>query len=167
MTVLEGGERGYDGGKKVTGRKRHVFVDILGLLLAVTVTAASVDDAAGCSTLVRARSFPKRFRGSRGWADSKYHNYGLQGLDGEGTTDVGFGSRFSSVRGCKGFVLLPSGGLPIAPSVGSIGVVDISKDYERRIDSSETMVEAQPHRADDPPACAGQPRRRFNYSLAA
>jgi putative transposase len=37
-TTATGGERGYDGGKKVTGRKRHVFVDTLGLLLAVTVT---------------------------------------------------------------------------------------------------------------------------------
>jgi putative transposase len=37
-TTATGGERGYDGGKKVTGRKRHVFVDTLGLLLAVSVT---------------------------------------------------------------------------------------------------------------------------------
>src|SRR5947209_11304875 len=39
-----GGARGYDGNKKVTGRKRHIVVDTLGLLLAVTVTAASADD---------------------------------------------------------------------------------------------------------------------------
>ena len=37
--------RGYDGGKKITGRKRNIAVDTLGLLLAVTVTIASVDDA--------------------------------------------------------------------------------------------------------------------------
>ena len=37
--------RGYDGGKKITGRKRNIAVDALGLLLAVTVTVASVDDA--------------------------------------------------------------------------------------------------------------------------
>ena len=30
-----GGERGYDGGKKLSGRKRHIVVDVLGLLLAV------------------------------------------------------------------------------------------------------------------------------------
>lgn len=42
-----GGHRGYDGGKRTTGRKRHILVDTLGLLIAVTVTAASASDAAG------------------------------------------------------------------------------------------------------------------------
>jgi putative transposase len=39
-----GGVRGYDGGKKLWGRKRHIVVDGLGLLLVVLVTAASADD---------------------------------------------------------------------------------------------------------------------------
>jgi putative transposase len=43
-TTEAGGPRGYDGGKKVTGRKRHVLVDTLGLLLAVLVTPANVQD---------------------------------------------------------------------------------------------------------------------------
>ena len=41
-----GGEHGYDGGKKINGRKRHVFVDTLGLLLAVVVTSAAFDNGA-------------------------------------------------------------------------------------------------------------------------
>src|SRR5580704_3740720 len=45
-TTEQGGERGYDGGKKITGRKRHLCVDTLGLLLAVAVTSAALDDAA-------------------------------------------------------------------------------------------------------------------------
>jgi putative transposase len=36
--------RGYDGGKTITGRKRHLIVDTLGLLLVVVVTVASADD---------------------------------------------------------------------------------------------------------------------------
>jgi putative transposase len=36
-----GGIRGYDGGKKVSGRKRHILVDTLGLLLTMTVHAAN------------------------------------------------------------------------------------------------------------------------------
>src|ERR1022692_3609785 len=41
-TTEQGGEeRGYDGGKKVAGRKRHLVVDSLGLLLAVVVTSAA------------------------------------------------------------------------------------------------------------------------------
>jgi transposase len=43
----QGGDNGYDAGKKVKGRKRHVVVDTLGLLLAVSVTAASVQDRDG------------------------------------------------------------------------------------------------------------------------
>lgn len=40
----QGGGQGFDAGKKVKGRKRHLVVDTLGLLLAVSVTAASVQD---------------------------------------------------------------------------------------------------------------------------
>jgi len=43
----QGGTSGYDAGKKVKGRKRHVLVDTLGLILAVSVTAASVQDRDG------------------------------------------------------------------------------------------------------------------------
>ena len=39
-----GGPHGYDGGKRLKGRKRHIVVDTLGLLLAVTVTSAAADD---------------------------------------------------------------------------------------------------------------------------
>lgn len=53
-----GGERGYDGGKATNGRKRHVLVDTLGLLLAVTVTAGSVSDSAGAVALLRAQVSP-------------------------------------------------------------------------------------------------------------
>jgi putative transposase len=51
-TTKLGGERGYDKGKNVKGRKRHVLVDTLGLLLAVLVTAASVSDPAGARLLL-------------------------------------------------------------------------------------------------------------------
>jgi transposase len=39
-----GGPSGFDGGKKVNGRKRHIIVDVLGLILAVHITAANVQD---------------------------------------------------------------------------------------------------------------------------
>jgi putative transposase len=41
------GERSYDSAKRVKGRKRHLLVDTLGLLLVVVVTAASVSENAG------------------------------------------------------------------------------------------------------------------------
>jgi putative transposase len=46
-TSKMGGLRGYDGGKRVKGRKRHIAVDSLGLLLAVSVTPANVHDLRG------------------------------------------------------------------------------------------------------------------------
>lgn len=47
----QAGEHGYTGHKKINGRKRHSLVDTLGLMLAVTVTAANVDDRVGAVLL--------------------------------------------------------------------------------------------------------------------
>lgn len=55
-TEVGGEERGYDGGKMVTGRKRHIVVDTLGLILAVVVHGASWQDQNGaCLVLWRMR----------------------------------------------------------------------------------------------------------------
>src|SRR3977135_1908657 len=43
-TEIGGSERGYDGGKKLKGRKRHIIVDTLGLLVAVLITSAGLDE---------------------------------------------------------------------------------------------------------------------------
>jgi putative transposase len=78
VKTAEGGRAcGTDGGKKVHGRKRHILVDTLGLLLAVGVTAANVDDARAAQDVfaqVRGRDFPRLVVV---FADSKYHNYDL------------------------------------------------------------------------------------------
>ena len=72
-----GGERGYDGNKKVSGRERHMVVDSLGLLMAVVVTAASADDGATAPRVLgqldRAR-FPRL---ETVWGDGKYRNHAL------------------------------------------------------------------------------------------
>ena len=44
-TTQCGGPRGYDGGKQVTGRKRHIRVDMMGFLLAILVHPASESDS--------------------------------------------------------------------------------------------------------------------------
>jgi putative transposase len=57
-----GGPHGFDGGKRLNGRKRHIIVDTLGLLLAVTVTAASADDgtaAPGVLSKLTEAAFPR------------------------------------------------------------------------------------------------------------
>ena len=52
-TTEVGGERGFDAGKKVKGRKRHILVDILGLLVVVLVTAGCVQDRDAVPALLR------------------------------------------------------------------------------------------------------------------
>jgi putative transposase len=105
-TTEQGGEeRGYDGGKKVSGRKRHILVDSMGMLLAVLVTSAAVDDAAGAQELmamVDSEGFP-RLRTVYG--DNKYHNYELYDW-----MDDNLSYRLHIVRrpeDAEGFVLLP------------------------------------------------------------
>ena len=61
-TEVGGDDRSYDGGKKIKGRKRHLLVDTLGLLVAVLVTGAGVDDGAAAPTLLR-RSLRTTSRG--------------------------------------------------------------------------------------------------------
>jgi putative transposase len=51
-TATQGIEVGFDGNKKVKGRKRHLLVDTLGLIVAVVVTAANVDDRQGLMALL-------------------------------------------------------------------------------------------------------------------
>jgi putative transposase len=76
-TAAGGEEVGTDGGKKVRGRKRHIAVDTMGLLLAVAVTAANVDDAKAAPQ-VFAQMPGKRFpRLEVVQADQKYHSPAL------------------------------------------------------------------------------------------
>lgn len=76
-TSPQGGPKGYDGGKKVTGRKRHLVVDTLGLLLAVLVTTANVQDRdAAPVVLAKAKAkYPtlKKTYVDCGYAGSKTH----------------------------------------------------------------------------------------------
>lgn len=65
------GPRGYDAGKKVTGRKRHIVVDTIGLLLAVVVHAASIQDRDGAKPVLA--KLKDRFpRLKLIWADGGY-----------------------------------------------------------------------------------------------
>lgn len=70
---VEGGKDiGYDGHKKVHGRKRHILVDTLGLLIAVLVTAANVDDRAGAKQLFSNIKHLPWKRMELVWADGGY-----------------------------------------------------------------------------------------------
>jgi len=100
-----GGERGYDGGKKVRGVKRHIIVDTLGLLLVVVVSAASADDGTFAPEVLGRLTAEQRSRLGLIWADGKYRNHHLDGwlkrAGGGYTIEV-----VSRPAGSKGFVLL-------------------------------------------------------------
>src|ERR1700761_6324234 len=78
-TTSGGEQRGRDNAKNVDGRKRHIVVDSMGLLLAVLVTAASVDDAKAAPSLFARLEGQPVGKVRRIFADNKYHNYVLYG----------------------------------------------------------------------------------------
>ena len=138
-TTPAGGPKGFDPAKKVTGRKRHIAVDTLGLLLAVVVTAANVPDAVGARAVLKqlkARPFP-RLEVVR--ADSAYGKYGLPA----------WVRRFKHFvlelvrRPAKavGWLLLPKRWV-VERTFAWLGRYRIqSRDYERLTRSSEAQVQ--------------------------
>jgi len=137
-TEVGGQQRGYDAGKKVTGRKRHLMVDTLGLLLCVVVHSASVQDHDGAK-----RVFERVFAIIKSiqvvFADSAYGRMKLP----DWLTEK-FGCILQTVLrpvGVKGFVLLPKRWI-VERTFGWIGRCRRhSKDYERNPKSSEAMIQ--------------------------
>jgi len=139
-TTEMGGEHGYDGGKKITGRKRHIAVDTLGMLLAVVVTSAAVDDAKAAPAVLgqlHQRDYPRL---EVVWADNKYHNHALNAWKEQHEELLWRLEVVSRPIGAKGFVLLHKRWV-VERTIAWLGRARrLSKDYERRTDSSECMV---------------------------
>jgi putative transposase len=139
-TTEQGGERGDDGGKKITGRKRHSSVDVLGLLLVVFVSSAALDDAVAAPQVLKHLGLGTYPRLEVIWADNKYHHHGLNAWI---TTESTGHWRLEVVQrpeGSKGFVLLPKRWV-VERTFAWLGRCRRhSKDYERRTDSSESML---------------------------
>jgi putative transposase len=133
-----GGVHGYDGAKKLTGRKRHIAVDTMGLLLAVVVTSAAEADGVGARAVLKhltAKAFP-RLEVVR--ADSAYGRYGLPAWVRRYKHFV-----LELVRraaGAVGWVLLPKRWV-VERTFAWLGRYRVhSRDYERLPESSETQV---------------------------
>jgi putative transposase len=139
-TTEVGGERGYDAAKKVTGRKRHVVVDTLGLLLAVAVTSAAADDGTAAPAVL-AKLDAKRFPRLRViWADQKYRNHALQQWQREQRVRYRV-EVVSRPEGARGFVPLPRRWVA-ERSLAWLGRYRrLSKDYEYDTQSSEAWVQ--------------------------
>jgi putative transposase len=137
-TTEMGGEKGYDGGKKITGRKRHIAVDVMGLLLAVVVTSAAVDDAAAAPRVfgcMESEAFPRL---QKIWADNKYHNYALyRWMEANVEYKLEIVSRLADQ---KGFVVLHHRWVVERTFAWLSRARRLSKDYEHRTDTSEAMM---------------------------
>lgn len=135
----QGGEHGYDGGKKINGRKRHILVDTMGLLLAVMVTTAALDDGAAAPALV-ARLDPKDYpRLQKLWGDNKYHNLNFR--EWLALNRPGWELEVKTREpGVKGFAVLPQRWVVERTFAWQGRSRRHSRDYERRTDSSESMI---------------------------
>lgn len=132
-------DRGYDGGKKLTGRKRHIVVDTLGLLIVVLVTVASADDGTTAPEVLRCLSAEHQARLERVWADGKYNNRHLQ--DWLNKTHAGYEIEvISRPAGSVGYVKLPRRWV-VERTFAWLGRYRRnSRDYERFTQSSEAML---------------------------
>jgi putative transposase len=138
-----GGERGYDAGKKVKGRKRHIVVDSLGLLLAVVVTAANVDDGTAAPQVLGKLAPAHYPRLAVIYGDGRYNNRALQ----RWLRRERAGYQVKTVErpaGAKGFVLLPKRWV-VERSLAWLGRYrQLSKeyDYEPRVSEAWVQVSA-------------------------
>lgn len=134
------GERGYDANKNVTGRKRHIVVDVMGLLLVVLVHKADIQERAGAKLLLQ-RAVTKGFaRLQLIWADGGY-----TGVEFKAWVWKLTGWVFEVVtrpEGTKGFTILPRRWV-VERTFGWFGRSRrLSKDYEQLPDTSESMIYA-------------------------
>lgn len=139
-TEIGGDHRGYDGGKKLKGRKRHLLVDTLGLLIAVVVTGANLDDGTAAPQLL-ARVSPADFpRLTTIFGDHKYHNHALAAwLARERPTwHIEIQSRPETATG---FAPVRKRWVVERTNAWEGRSRRNSKDYERLVSSSEAMLE--------------------------
>jgi putative transposase len=132
-------DRGYDGGKKITGRKRHIIVDTLGLVLVVLVSVASADDGTIAPEVLSRLTAEHRTRLAKLWADGKYRNHQLEWWLKE--TRAGYVIEVvERPAGSVGYVKLPRRWVGERTFAWIGRYRRNSRDYERYADSSEAMI---------------------------
>src|ERR671911_1210650 len=131
---------GYDAHKNVKGRKRHLLVDTLGLVLSVYVSPADVQDRGGAQGLLaRLKLLLPRLK--KIWADGAYTGETLAGWCKEqGEWELEIVERSSSAD-TEGFIVLPHRWIVERTLGWLMRNRRLSKDYERKVQSSETFIE--------------------------
>jgi putative transposase len=134
-----GGERGYDAGKKVKGRKRHILVDTLGNLLHVVAHSAALQDRAGAKLLLRALPEVLYQRLERIWADGGYRGKLVKWVKRTFNVVLEIVLRSHS-DDVAGFEVLPKRWI-VERTFAWLGRYRrLSKDYEQLLENSEGMV---------------------------
>jgi len=135
-TTEVGGVRGYDAGKKINGRKRHIMVDTIGMIIAVVVHEASIQDRDGAKLVFV--KFKKGFtRLKLIWADGGYTGKLIEWTRQNIKRKLEIVKRSDDT---KGFVVLPRRWV-VERTFGWIGRYRrMSKDYEKLTESSEAMI---------------------------
>ncbi|RUW71570.1 IS5 family transposase [Mesorhizobium sp. M2A.F.Ca.ET.067.02.1.1] len=136
-TTESGGVRGFDAGKKVKGRKRHIVVDTLGLLVGVVVHAADIQDRDGAPAVLK--SILERWPWLRHvFADGGYAGPKLRGaMQKIGKFTMEIVKRSDSA---KGFEVLPRRWV-VERTFAWLGRCRrLAKDFERSIESAQAWV---------------------------
>jgi putative transposase len=137
-TTSGGEQRGRDNAKNVDGRKRHIVVDSMGLLMAVSVTAADVDDARAAADLFGRLDGQPMSKVARMYADSKYHNVKLyEWVEDNARWDLTIVRR---PKDAEGWVKLPIR-WTVERTFAWLGRCRrLSKDREKSVLSSESFI---------------------------
>lgn len=139
-TEVGGPERGYDGGKKITGRKRHLLVDTLGLLIAILITSAGLDDGVAAPILLGHVTPQDLPRLATIFADQKYHNHALDAWMAEHRAGWHIEVKIRPA-GTKGFTPLEKRWVIERTNAWQGRYRRNSKDYERSVESSTAMIQ--------------------------
>lgn len=135
-TTEVGGDVGFDGGKQVKGRKRHIAVDTLGLLLVVIVTAASFPEA-NSAPLLGSKLQAKSTRLKKIWADGGYKEQFIDWFLKKCEIIVEIVKRR---EGAVGFEVQPKRWVVERTFAWLYFFRRLSKDYEYYTTTSESMV---------------------------
>jgi len=137
-TTEVGGERGFDAGKNVNGRKRHAITDTLGNLLAVVVNAANTQDREGAKLAIAKLSEQTIASIKQLWADGSYSGQPFT----QWVRDTLKASLEIALRppNSKGFVLVPVRWIVERTLAWLSRHRCLSKDYEHCTMSSEAVI---------------------------